>query len=135
MKVFSIPFVFRDEKHFWDTLHGQSANRCWTWGCRRISGAVLLRFGRPQLLHDEETDPHVDDVRNMKVRVMNSRTAMDMIKAMGGSPCPISWGELYTALAQGRGCGGEHPPSFITSRHYEVCKYFTLTGISASPTC
>ena len=29
----------------------------------------------------------------MKIRVMNSRTAMDMI-AMGGSPVSITWGEL-----------------------------------------
>ena len=42
-------------------------------------------------------------------------------------------GELYTALQQGVVDGAENnPPSFYTSRHYEVCKYYTLdehTGI------
>jgi hypothetical protein len=34
---------------------------------------------------------------------MESVTAMDMVKDLGGSPTPISWGELYTALQQGVG--------------------------------
>jgi TRAP-type C4-dicarboxylate transport system substrate-binding protein len=76
----------------------------------------------------------IDDVKGMKIRVMNSRTAMDMINAMGGSPCPITWGELYTALAQGTVDAAENnPPSFDTSRHFEVCKYFTFTAHQRIP--
>jgi len=74
------------------------------------------------------------DVVGMKVRVMNSRTAMDMIGAMKGSACPISWGELYTALDQGIVDAAENNwPSFVTSRHFEVCKYFTLSGHQRIP--
>ena len=70
----------------------------------------------------------------MKIRVMNSRTAMDMIRSMGGSPCPTSWGELYTALQQGMVDAAENNfPSFITSRHFEVCKYFTLSSHQRIP--
>ena len=59
---------------------------------------------------------------------------MDMVNALEGSPCPISWGELYTALAQGTVDAAENnPPSFDTSRHYEVCKYFTLSGHQRIP--
>ena len=50
-----------------------------------------------------------------------------MIDAMGGSATPIDWGELYTSLQQGVVDGAENnPPSFVTSRHYEICKYYTL---------
>ena len=49
-----------------------------------------------------------------------------MIEALGGSPTPIAFGELYSALAQGVVDGAENnPPSFESSRHYEECKYFT----------
>ncbi len=34
----------------------------------------------------------------LKIRVMKNNTAVEMVKALGGSPTPISWGELYTAL-------------------------------------
>ena len=50
-----------------------------------------------------------------------------MVKAFGGAPTPISWGELYTALQQGVVDGAENnPPSFYLSGHYEVAKYYTL---------
>ena len=68
-----------------------------------------------------------DDLDGLKIRVMESQTAIDMVKSLGGSPTPISWGELYTALQQGVVDGAENnPPSFYLSRHYEVCKYYIL---------
>jgi TRAP-type C4-dicarboxylate transport system substrate-binding protein len=52
---------------------------------------------------------------------------MKMVEAMGGSPTPIGWGELYTSLQQGVVDGAENnPPSFYTSKHYEICKYYIL---------
>jgi TRAP-type C4-dicarboxylate transport system substrate-binding protein len=52
---------------------------------------------------------------------------MRMIEAMGGAATPISFGELYSALDQGVVDGAENnPPSLLTSRHYEVCKFYSL---------
>ena len=74
------------------------------------------------------------DLEGLKIRVMNSKTAMDMVKAMGGAPTPIAWGELYSALAQGTVDGAENnPPSFTSNKHYEVCKHFTLDGHTRIP--
>jgi TRAP-type C4-dicarboxylate transport system substrate-binding protein len=57
-----------------------------------------------------------------------------MVRALGGSPTPISFGELYTALQQGVVDGAENnPPSFYTSRHYEVARYFTLDEHTSVP--
>jgi TRAP-type C4-dicarboxylate transport system substrate-binding protein len=57
-----------------------------------------------------------------------------MVKAQGGSPTPISWGELYTALQSGVVDGAENnPPSFYTSHHYEVCKYYSLNEHTMVP--
>jgi TRAP-type C4-dicarboxylate transport system substrate-binding protein len=70
----------------------------------------------------------------MKIRVTKSITAMEMVKAQGGSPTPISWGELYTALQSGVVDGAENnPPSFYTSHHYEVCKYYSLNEHTMVP--
>jgi len=58
---------------------------------------------------------------------MRSKMAMNMISQMGGSPTPIPWGELYTALQQGMVDGAENnPPSLYTSRHFEVTKHYSL---------
>jgi TRAP-type C4-dicarboxylate transport system substrate-binding protein len=75
-----------------------------------------------------------DDLKGLKIRVMKSITAMEMVKAQGGSPTPISWGELYTALQSGVVDGAENnPPSFYTSHHYEVCKYYSLNEHTMVP--
>jgi tripartite ATP-independent transporter DctP family solute receptor len=67
------------------------------------------------------------DLKGKKIRVMRSKTSMDMISAMGGAPTPIPWGELYTALQQGMVDGAENnAPSLFTSRHFEVAKHFSL---------
>ncbi len=65
---------------------------------------------------------------------MKSNTAMENVKALGGSPTPISWGELYTALQSGVVDGAENnPPSFYTSHHYEVCKFYSLNEHTMVP--
>ena len=74
------------------------------------------------------------DLDGLKIRVQESVTAMALVRSLGGSPTPISWGELYTALQQGVVDGAENnPPSFYTSRHYEVCKYYSLNEHTAVP--
>jgi TRAP-type C4-dicarboxylate transport system substrate-binding protein len=74
------------------------------------------------------------DLSGLKIRVQESITALDMVRNLGGAPTPISWGELYTALQQGVVDGAENnPPSFHTSRHYEVCKYYTLNEHTSVP--
>ncbi len=65
---------------------------------------------------------------------MKSLTAVKMVQSLGGSATPIAWGELYTALQQGVVDGAENnPPSFYLSRHYEVCKYYSLDEHTAVP--
>jgi TRAP-type C4-dicarboxylate transport system substrate-binding protein len=65
---------------------------------------------------------------------MASVTAVGMIRALGGSATPISWGELYTALQSGVVDGAENnPPSLYTSRHYEVCKFYSLDEHTTIP--
>ena len=135
MKVFSIPFAFRDETHFWNTLHSGVGKALLAKGAaQNFRGLCYYDSGDRNFYSTKKPIRSVGDVKGMKVRVMNSRTAMDMINAMGGSPCPITWGELYTALAQGTVDAAENnPPSFDTSRHYEVCKYFTFSAHQRIP--
>ena len=135
MKVFSVPFTFRSPDHFWNTMHSPVGKKLLALGePLNFKGICYYDSGDRNFYSTKKPIRTVADVAGMKIRVMNSRTAMDMIKAMGGSPCPINWGELYTALAQGTVDAAENnPPSFITSRHNEVCKYFTKTGHQRIP--
>lgn len=49
-----------------------------------------------------------------------------MIELMGGSPTPISFGEVYTAMQQGVVDGAENNvPSRVQTRHIEIAKVFS----------
>lgn len=127
-KVLGIPYLFRSKEHIFkmeDNEIGReildSLEPFWLRGlCFYDAGArSFYTIDRP--IHTP------DDLAGLKIRVMKSIISMETVKALGGSPTPISWGELYTALQSGVVDGAENnPPSFYTSHHYEVCKYYSL---------
>ena len=127
MKVFGIPYLFRDTDHFWQALSGPIGKELLLAGrTKRLRGLCYYDAGARSFYTKKRIDRPAD-LKGMKIRVQNSEMSMKMVKAMSGSPTPIPWGELYTSLDQGVVDGAENnPPSYRTSRHYEVCKYYTL---------
>src|SRR5690554_1861958 len=134
-KVFGLPYIFRSKEHAFQVLDGEigrdlllSTENKW------IRGLCYYDAGSRSFYTKSKPINHPDDLSGMKIRVMNSITAVEMIRALGGSATPISWGELYTALQSGVVDGAENnPPSLYTSRHYEVCKYYSLDEHTTVP--
>jgi len=128
IKVFGLPFLFRDRQHSYSVLDGP-IGRDLLYGTEKywLKGLAYYDAGARSFYTKEKKINSPEDLDGLKIRVMESKTAFDMVKALGGSPTPISFGELYTSLQQGVVDGAENnPPSFYLSRHYEVCKYYTL---------
>ena len=134
-KVLGLPYVFRSREHSFKVLDGEigkellrSTEPFW------IRGLCFYDAGSRSFYTIDKPVYSPDDLKGLKIRVMKSITAMEMVKALGGSPTPISWGELYTALQSGVVDGAENnPPSFYTSHHYEVCKYYSLNEHTTVP--
>ena len=135
MAVFGIPYAFRDEQQYWRVLEGRVGRRLLAAGQRvRLRGLCYYDAGSRNFYTIDRPIKSPDDLRGLKLRVQKSKTAMDMVEALGGSPTPIPWGELYTALQQRMVDGAENnPPSFYTNRHYEVCKHLTLDAHTMVP--
>ncbi|MFG0289904.1 MAG: TRAP transporter substrate-binding protein [Rhodopirellula sp. JB044] len=135
MAVFSLPYVFRDEAHYWDVLEGPLGKELLRKGENKfLYGLCYYDAGSRNFYTKNAPIRSPEDLQGKKIRVMNSFTAIEMVKAMGGAPTPIAWGELYSALAQGTVDGAENNlPSFSTNKHYEVCKHFSLDGHSRIP--
>lgn len=127
MKIFGIPYLFRDSEHYWKVLNGPLGKELLLAGeAKRLRGLCYYDAGS-RSFYAKKPIYGPQDLKGMKIRVMNSAMSMKMISAMGGSPTPMPWGELYTSLEQGVVDAAENnTPSFRTSRHYEVCKYFSL---------
>lgn len=128
MKVFGLPFLFRDKQHSFSVLDGPIGQELLNEGEKFwLKGLCYYDAGSRSFYTKAKSIETPNDLSGYKIRVMESATAMDMIRSLGGAPTPISWGELYTALQQGVVDGAENnPPSFFLSRHYEVCKYYSL---------
>jgi tripartite ATP-independent transporter DctP family solute receptor len=127
MKIFGIPYLFRDSEHFWKVLKGPIGKELLLAGqSKGLRGLCYYDAGARSFYAKKEI--HLPaDLKGLKIRVQNSVMSMKMVEAMGGSSTPIPFGELYTALDQGVVDAAENnPPSFYTSRHYEICKYYTM---------
>lgn len=128
MAVFGLPYLFRDSEHYWKVLNGDIGRELLAKGeSVGLKGLMYYDSGSRSFYTIKKPILTPDDLSNMKIRVMRSQVSMKMIDQMGGSPTPIPWGELYTALQQGMVDGAENnPPSLETSRHYEVAKHYSL---------
>ncbi len=127
MKIFGIPYLFRDSEHFWKVLKGPIGKEILLAGEKQgLRGLCFYDAGARSFYSKKEINIP-SNLKGFKVRVQNSIMSIKMVEAMGGSATPIPFGELYTSLDQGVVDAAENnPPSFFTSRHYEVCKYYSL---------
>jgi len=135
MGVFGVPYLFRDDDHAWKVFLGDIGQEVLDAGIDKgLKGLCYYDAGFRSFYTKDKPIHTPDDLTAMKIRVQQSKTSMDMVRTLGASPTPITWGELYTSLAQGVVDGAENnPPSFETSKHYEVCKYYSLDEHTCVP--
>ncbi|MBN2212358.1 MAG: TRAP transporter substrate-binding protein [Sedimentisphaerales bacterium] len=135
MKVFGMPYLFRDSKHFWDTLNSDLGKELARSGASvGLLGLCYYDSGSRSFYSKSKPILTPKDMVGEKVRVMNSPIAVSLIETLGGNAQTIPFGELYTALQQGVVDGAENnPPSLYTSKHYEVCKYYVQDEHTSIP--
>jgi len=134
-QVLGLPYIFRSREHCFKVLDGPIGDKFLNSTVQfNIRGLCFYDAGARSFYTINKEIKTPEDLKGLKIRVMKSQTAMNMVKELGGSPTPISWGELYTALQSGVVDGAENnPPSFYTSRHYEVCKSYSLNEHTIVP--
>lgn len=128
MRIFGLPFLFDDKEHLFRVLDGpigksllKEGENYWLKGLGYYDSGSRSFYTRDRPINTPK------DLEGLKIRVQESASAFEMVKQLGGSPTPISWGELYTSIQQGVVDAAENnPPSFYLSRHYEVCKYYSI---------
>lgn len=135
MQVLSLPYLFRDDEHFEKVLWGDVGRDLLLEGEKyRLRGIAYYDAGMRSFYSVDKPINTPADLAGMKIRVQPSVMAIRLISAYGGAATPLAYGELYTAFQGGIVDGAENnPPSFYTSRHYEVTNYYTLNEHTAVP--
>ncbi len=100
-------------------------------------GLVGLAYGANgfrQITNSRNVIFSPDDIHAMKIRVPAIKMYIDIFKLLGADPSSMTFGEVFTALAQGTMDGQENPVSVIHSaRLNEVQKYLTVWNYSYDP--
>jgi tripartite ATP-independent transporter DctP family solute receptor len=134
-KVYNLPYLFEDDVHRDAVLQGPIGRQILLDGQRFwLRGLCYYDAGYRSFYTVRKPVRRPEDLTGLKIRTQESQTAFALVRAMGGSPTPISWGELYSALQQGTVDGAENnPPSLKSSRHYEICRYYTINEHTTVP--
>ena len=135
MKIYGVPYLFRDNKHRWAVLQSDIGKTILSATDKaHLTGMGYYDAGSRSFYTSKKRVETPSDLSGQKIRVMQSPSAVNMVNTMGGSATPISFGELYTALQQGVVDGAENnPPSFFLSRHYEISNYYVLDEHTSVP--
>ncbi len=128
LKLFSIPYIFADRDHHLRVLDSEiGALLLDSLQVARLQGLGYYDAGSRSFYTNTRSIDTPADLEGLKIRVMKSQTSVRMVAELGGSPTPISLGEIYTALQQGVVDGAENnPPTFHRMRHYEAAGYYSL---------
>ncbi len=133
--VLSIPYLFRNKTHYTTIIEGAIGKQILEKGSAYwLRGLCYYDAGSRSFYTKTKPIRTPEDLKGLKLRVMNNQMAIRMVNALGGSATPMAYGELYTAIQQGVVDGAENnPPSFVSSNHYEVSKYYTIDEHSSIP--
>lgn len=134
-RVFGLPFLFDNDTHRWAALDGEVGREILLSAQDKfLRGLCYYDAGTRSFYLTKRRVERPEDLAGLKIRTQESPMAIRMVRALGASATPISFGELYTALQQGVVDGAENnPPSFHLSRHYELCRYYVLNEHTAVP--
>ncbi|WP_296663568.1 TRAP transporter substrate-binding protein [Paraburkholderia sp.] len=129
-----LPFLFRDIDHFRKVMYGPVGQKL--LDAFSSKGMVALAFyeSGARSMYAKRAIHSPADMKGLKVRVQPSDLMVDQIKAMGGTPTPMPYAEVYTGLKTGLVDAAENNiSSYAETKHYEVAPIYSETGHAMTP--
>lgn len=132
LAVLSIPYLFRENDVAYEVLDGPFGQFL-IEDMTKKTGLRPLAWGEDagfrHFTSSKRPIKEPADLQGMKIRTMPVPAHIEMVKALGGIPTPVSWSELYTALQTTVADGQENPIGNIrVARLDEVQKHLVLDG-------
>lgn len=126
--ILSLPYLFRDTDHLHQVLDSEIGDQILK--AFEPHGLIALAYydpGARSFYNRTKPIRSIEDLKGLKFRVIQSDVFVDMAAALGANAVPMPYGEVYSAIETGVIDGAENNfPSYESSGHYEVAKYYTL---------
>jgi tripartite ATP-independent transporter DctP family solute receptor len=134
-QVLGLPFLFRDVDHMHKVVDGEIGEEILkAFEPHGLVGLAFYDSGARSFYTTKKPIKSLEDMKGLKIRVQQSDLWIAMMKAFGANPTPMPFGEVYSALQTGVVDGAENNwPSYESSRHFEVSKFYSLTEHSLTP--
>jgi tripartite ATP-independent transporter DctP family solute receptor len=135
MNVLAMPFLFRSIEHLQKVLDGPIGNEILnSFEPYGFVGLAFYDSGARSIYNSVRPIRAITDMKGMRLRVQQSELMSDMIRALGAEPVELPYGQVVTGLATKLIDGAENNwPSFVTTDHYKLAGYYTLTEHTMSP--
>jgi tripartite ATP-independent transporter DctP family solute receptor len=134
-RVAALPYVFDSTEHMRRAVDGRPGELIRASFERRgLVGLAIYDSGVRSVYNVRRPIQVPGDLAGLKVRVPPSDVFIEMARALGANPTPLSYGEVYSALQTHLIDGAENNVrSFHSSRQFEVARFWSDTGHSYSP--
>ncbi|WP_124064890.1 TRAP transporter substrate-binding protein [Clostridium sp. E02] len=128
LNVLQLPYLYRDAGHMWQVLDGSIGEDF----INSFEGSNLIALswydaGARNFYNSRHSIHKLEDMKGLNIRVQESDMIINMVEALGANPVPMNYSEVYQGLQTGEIDGAENNwPSYESTSHYEVAKYFTV---------
>lgn len=133
--VIDLPFIFSSPEHAYKVLDGPIGKQMlvemeqFGW-----KGLAYGERGFRNLTNSKREVKTPEDIKGLKIRLMQNPVYVDSFKALGANAVPMAWTEVLTALQQGTVDGQENPLNVIVAfKLYETQKYLSITRHAYAP--
>jgi tripartite ATP-independent transporter DctP family solute receptor len=131
----SLPFIFRSVDHMRKVMDGPIGESILKeFEKHDLVGLAFYDSGSRSFYNSKRAIAKPDDMKGLKIRVQQSDMFVALVSALGANATPMAFGEVYSALQTGVIDGAENNwPSYDSTKHFEVSKFYSLTEHSLSP--
>ena len=134
LNVLAQPFLFRSIDHLYKVIDGPIGDDI--LAAVEPSGFVGLTFydSGARSIYTKSPVRSLPDLHGLRIRVQQSDLVIRMMKALGAEPVALPYGQVLTALSAQLVDGAENNwPSYVTTDHYKVAQYYTVTEHTMGP--
>ena len=128
--LLELPYPFRDREHIKKGQSSEAVEQLVAGlpakGVRLVG---FLENGFRNITNNTRPINTPEDVKGLKIRTPENLAQVETFNALGASPTPMAFSELYAALRQGVVDGQENPlQNIYDGKLFEVQKHLALTG-------
>jgi TRAP-type C4-dicarboxylate transport system substrate-binding protein len=133
--VLALPFLFRSFDHLHKVLDHAIGDEILASSQRHgFVGLTFYDSGSRSIYNSVRPIRTLADMKGLRIRVQQSELMVEMIKALGAEPVQLPYGQVSTGLSTRLIDGAENNwPSYVTTNHYKLAPYYTLTEHTMGP--